>query len=309
MHSLSSNEAAGERGVRYSIVILTWMRDQTLRATLARLKAALGGRDDVEIVLVDNNADAIDRAAFLAEFAAGCVVRTAFNKGVSARNDGMAVARGDILVLLDDDVLPQTDDFLDRFGETFDAYPDIGLISVRKLDAKTMTQLRECIPHSRKDVDPTAPFCTFRFVGGLIALRRAVYAQVGGFSPEFFFGGEEREYSFRIIDAGWKMYYRPDIIALETNDPGGRRPLIELTTETTANYHIIAYLYKPFWPLALSLVLYPIYSFLKERGQMRLLSSYAKFIAWLRRPDRTRRRPLGRLALAYIRACGGSIWR
>ncbi len=34
-----------------------------------------------------------------------------------------------------------------------------------------------------------------------------------------------------------------------------------------------------------------------------------RFIAWLGRAERPRRRPLPAAAIAYIRACGGAVWR
>ena len=91
--------------VKLSIVILTFARDETLKATLAHLRGKLGRREDIEIVLVDNNTDSLDRTELLSAFPVVQVVKTMINKGVSARNDGMAAARGAYIALLDDDVL------------------------------------------------------------------------------------------------------------------------------------------------------------------------------------------------------------
>jgi GT2 family glycosyltransferase len=298
-----------EAAIRYSIVILTWMRDDALPATLGRLKAAMGERADAEVVLVDNNADDRDRGDFLQDFPFRQVVKIGRNKGVSSRNDGMDAARGEIVIVLDDDVLVQTEGFLDLFGEVFDAHPDVGVVNVRKLDAKTMSQLPECIPHSRKGVDATKPFFTFRFIGGLVAMRRSMHRELGGFSTEIFFGAEEREYSFRIIQAGWKIYYQPEIVAIETNDAGGRRSHQELMTETLSNMYIIAYLYRPMGAMIANFIVYTPFAWLKERGRLYPFQAFGRFLTWWRRPDRSRRRPLDRRALAYIRSCGGATWR
>lgn len=295
--------------LRYSVVILTYARDVALKTTLDRLEKAVGGRRDVEVILVDNNIDGADRTGFLKPFAFGQLVTTGENKGVSARNDGMAVARGEIIALLDDDVLLETPDFLDRFGEIFDARPDVGVVNVRKLDGKTMTLLAECVPHTRKSIDTSRPFLTFRFIGGLVGLRRTVYQQLGGFSPDFFYGAEEREYSYRIIKAGWKIYFCPNIVAIETNDMGGRKPRAHLSTEVLLNTYVIAYLHKP-WPAAvIDVTLFTTLLFFKERGQIDVPYAIRRFFAWLKLPGRARRDPMDKRALGYIRECGGATWR
>ena len=295
--------------IRYSIVILTYARDTPLQLTLSNLKSMLGEHEDTEIVLVDNNSDDRDRSEFLHGFLHQQVIKTGRNKGVSGRNDGMDAARGDIIALLDDDVLVRTDDFLEEFRAVFDNHPDVGVVNVRKLDGKTMLQLPECIPHTDKHVDTSKPFFTFRFVGGLVGMRRSMHRELGGFSSEFFYGAEEREYSYRIIKAGWKIYYSPNVIAVETNDQGGRRNRTALMTDTLANTYIIAYLHKPILAFAIDLVLFTIFLCWKERGRVDLILAMSKFGAWKRSANRARRRPLDADALAYIRACGGATWR
>ena len=295
--------------VRMSIVILTYARDETLKATLARLLAKLGPRPDVEVVLVDNNTDALDRAGMLSGFANFQVVKTLTNKGVSARNDGMAVAHGEVIALLDDDVLVESGDFLDRFAAVFDANPEVGVIMAKKLDVKTMTQLPECIPHTRKDVDVNQPFLTFRFLGGLVGVRRRMFRQVGGFSPEFFFGLEEHEYSFRIVQGGWKVMYIPDVVSVETNASGGRTNRYDAQTDLLCNRYMIAYLHMPFFSMLINQVLFTGYLYMKERGQISIVRAVRNYLRWLGKPDRARRRPIDRRAQNYIRACGGVTWR
>ncbi|CAN5367295.1 N/A [soil metagenome] len=293
----------------FSVVILTYARDTALQTTLASLRNAIGDRQDVEVVLVDNNVDTIDRASFLTDFAHSRYVRTGANKGVSGRNDGMAVAKGEILVLLDDDVLIESHDLFDKFSAAFTSEPRVGVVNARKLDSKTMSLLPEFIPHTRKDVDTTRPFLTFRFVGGLVALRRALYQDVGGFSPEFFYGLEEREYSYRIIKAGWKILYQPDIVAIETTDEGGRASRIDQRTETLSNRYIISYLHTPMAPMIANFVLFTLFLVIKEGGRVNVGRALGKFSTWLKKPGRPARRPIDRHAQAYIRACGGAIWR
>ena len=292
-----------------SIVILTYARDETLKATLAHLKQKLGERQDVEIVLVDNNPDTQDRSPLLAAFPTWQVVKSGANKGVSARNDGMEIARGAVIALLDDDVLVETADFLDRFQADFAANPDVGLIVARKLDAKTMTLLPECIPHTRKTIDATKMFLTFRFTGGLVGVRKAMFQDVGGFSPEFFFGQEEYDYSYRIIKKYWNILYDPDIVAIETNAAGGRSDERSVQTDVLRNRYMIAYLHMPFVAMVAHVLFFTAYLYVKKRGRMSVTRAVGNYVTWLAKPGRDKRQPMDRRTQNYIRACGGAVWR
>lgn len=295
--------------IRCSVVILTFARDETLKATLERLRSKIGWREDVEIVLVDNNLDAVDRTALLTDFPVVKVVKTGANKGVSARNDGMAVARGEVIALLDDDVLIESADFLERFTAVFEANPEVGVIMAKKLDGKTMTLLPECIPHTRKDVDVSQPFLTFRFLGGLVGIRRSMFRQIGGFSPEFFFGLEEHEYSYRIVKSGWKVMFIPDVVSIETNASGGRTNRFDAQTDLLCNRYMIAYLHMPFISMIINQILFTGFLFMKERGQIDVGRAIRNYARWLHAPGRAPRRPIDRRAQDYIRACGGVTWR
>jgi hypothetical protein len=49
------------------------------------------------------------------------------------------------------------------------------------------------------------------FLGGACALRREAYDSVGGYFTELFYGHEELELSWRLIDAGWMIEYLDDV--------------------------------------------------------------------------------------------------
>jgi GT2 family glycosyltransferase len=300
---------AGPPVIVFSLVILTYARDEVLRQCLDAIARGLGdSRRDYEVVLVDNNVDAVDRGAWLARFPASQYVRMAENRGVVARNDGMDLARGEILIVLDDDVIVQTEGFVDRFAERFAADPQLGVVTVRKLDHRTQTVRLDAIPHTRKTIDTTRPFPTFRFIGGCVAFRARLHREVGGFSPEFFWGLEEIEYSYRVLEAGWRILYVPDVVVVELEHPAGRRPRREIETQVLTNKFIMSYIHMPFPHVLVNFVGYPLHYRLSG-GRASVTGAMAAFLRWLRRSDRPVRRPIGRNARAYIKACGGHLWR
>lgn len=294
---------------RFSIVILTYARDPILAQVLERLAPMLAGRDDYELIVVDNNADEGARAAMLAPFATARLLRSGTNKGVIARNDGFDAARGEIIVLLDDDVFVETPDFLDRFAARFDADDSLGAVTIRKHVRGDTRRRVDLIPHTDKGVDLSRPFHTFRFVGGCVGFRAATIRAVGGFLPDFFYGLEEIELSYRIIDGGWTILYDPEISAEELEHPAGRRPKKAVQTDRLANKYIISFLRMPFPHILLNYALFTPYLVFFAGGEVSVPGALAQFGRWLRKPGRLARKPISAAAARYIRDCGGSVWR
>lgn len=295
--------------IRFSVVVLTFARDQILADTLRRLHDCLGQRDDYEVVLVDNNAERGTRETLLDPFAHRQYLFSGFNKGVHARNDGFDAARGEIIVLLDDDVLVETPEMLDLFAARFDEDDRLGAITVRKHVRGETRRRVDLIPHTRKDVDLTQPFLTFRFVGGCVAFRTACLREVGGFLPDFFYGLEEIELSYRIIDAGWRIRYDPAISCEELEHPAGRDAKKRVQTQRLANKYIISYLRMPFPEVLVNAALFTPYLLMRQRGQASVTGAVRKFLDWRKRDNRPHRKAISRETAAYIRECGGSVWK
>ena len=295
--------------IRFSVVVLTYARDAILADTLARLAECLGAREDYEVILVDNNPTRDDREALLTRFAHRQYLFSGGNKGVHARNDGFDAARGAYIVLLDDDVLVETPAMLDLFAARFAEDDRLGAITVRKHVRGETRRRVDLIPHTRKDVDLASTFLTFRFVGGCVAFRTACLREVGGFLPDFFYGLEEIELSYRIIDAGWRIRYDPSVACEELEHPAGRDARKRVQTQRLANKYIISYLRMPFPEVLVNAALFTPYLLLRQRGQASVAGAVRQFLAWRRRPDRPPRKAISRDTAAYIRACGGSVWR
>ncbi|GGO97052.1 hypothetical protein GCM10011329_25000 [Stakelama pacifica] len=305
----NSENSAMAGAPRFSIVVLTYARDFLLEEVLGRLKDHDGGRQDYEVLLVDNNVDAADRQRLLDQFPSARYFGDGINRGVSARNIGIDAARGDYVLVVDDDVLMETPDYLTRFERYFEAEPKLGCISTRKRVRGETRRRVDLIPHTRKDVDLEDSFLTFRFVGGCVGFRRETLHQVGGFYPEFFYGIEEIELAFRIIDGGWKIRYVPDIRVEELEHPAGRKPKRQSQTDRLSNKYIMTWMHMPFPENVLNYVLFTPYLFYRVKGEVSVGKAAMRFLSWLRRDDRPKRKPLSAAAQAYIRECGGSLWR
>ena len=131
----------------------------------------------------------------------------------AARNVGARHASGDVLAFVDADVCAHPD-ALRRFAELFDTQPDVGAAfgayDTRPTAPGFISQYRNLYHryvHLRGAGDAET------FWAGCGAVRRDVFAEVGGFDIERFPRPqiEDIELGYRIRDAGWRIVLDPRI--------------------------------------------------------------------------------------------------
>lgn len=207
-----------------SIVIASYNRSDMLYETLNTLLDQLAFQppmQDLEILIIDNNST--DHTACVAnEFVARdnrirYVHET--RQGLShARNRGIAEARGDILVFLDDDVEVETG-WLQALIQPLQIDESIGVVGGRVLPYGQPTPA--WIPKKYYwivgiiDYGTTPKFVNYA-PGGNMALRKSLFDELDGFDPSLgrngglSLGGEEVELQRRIMQKGFKIYYSPE---------------------------------------------------------------------------------------------------
>lgn len=176
----------------------------------------------VEVIVVDNGADEPTRTAIASLPQAVRVVRTSRNRGfASGCNAGLAVARGDLLVLLNDDAEVDPG-WLLAADEVFRADARIAIVGARVLswDRETLEHAggffyprwgltghrgegeKDCGQYDRlEDVDYV--------MGAALALRRSVYERLGPLEPSYFMYYEEVEYCLSARRLGLRVCYVP----------------------------------------------------------------------------------------------------
>lgn len=205
---------------RASIVIPVYGQ---LAHTLACLRAlaAHPPRAATEVIVVDD-ASPDDTPAVLPRIGGLRYHRRAANGGfIAACNDGAALARGDVLVLLNNDTVPQPG-WLDALLDTFDAEPDAGLVGAQLLypdgrlqeaggvvfrDGSAWNYGRFGSP-----ADPRHAYLRDAdyVSGAAIAIPRALFAAVGGFDPHYapaYY--EDTDLAFAVRAAGRRVLYQP----------------------------------------------------------------------------------------------------
>lgn len=203
-----------------SIVILTWNRRESLRELLDGLLVLAPVVRD--IIVVDNHS-----ADGTAEMVVDCYpgyrcFRTETNEGVSARNHGVRLAGGSVVITLDDDLLGLTREHLAWIEAEFARRPTLGALNVHVVDYFTQ---RTCNwVHHRPATDDGGRFGTYEITEGAVAVRREAFLQVCGYCPEFFISHEGPDLAYRLMNAGYDVEYDGRVTLLHKHSAGARDP-------------------------------------------------------------------------------------
>lgn len=139
------------------------------------------------------------------------LVRLPANLGAAARNAGVAAARGELVVTLDNDVLLETPDAVERLREAFARHPRAAVVSFTVLGPDGRLSRRDwCHP---RDPDRWAgtEFPTFCVLEGASACRRQAFLAVGGYWPPLFIGHEGWDLGLRLLAAGHELIHSPAV--------------------------------------------------------------------------------------------------
>ncbi|MEM9513425.1 MAG: glycosyltransferase family 2 protein [Actinomycetota bacterium] len=168
----------------------------------AELAAAIGSIGDGRAIVVLNDSDGQVVGA------AAAIVRPGRNLGVPAGRDvGLRTATSEIVGFLDDDAAIVSGG--DSIAHHFALDPTLGAVALRIVDEQGSTSRRHVPRVGQRSADASGEVATF--LGGAAAIRRSAYDQVGGYFTDLFYGHEELELSWRLIDAGWRIRYLADV--------------------------------------------------------------------------------------------------
>ena len=220
-----------------SVLICTYNRARLLEQTLAALSAAASPPDcEVDVVVIDNNStdettSVIARAAQHSRWPIRSALERSQGKSF-ALNRGLTLARGDVLALTDDDVLP-ADDWLVRMVDRFRT-PDIVFVFGKVLPRWEVPPPPELLTTVARDIwgplalvdygDDVVRYDAESFgvrrlpIGANLAIRRDAIERVGGWRTDLgkvdnsLIAGEDHELCVRLYRAGlYSGIYDPDV--------------------------------------------------------------------------------------------------
>lgn len=188
-----------------SVCILSRRRPARLRALLVTV-AAQGERPLEVIVLANGCADTA--ALVRGEFPDVRLVEEPENLGcVRGRNRLAALARGDLLLFLDDDGEIRASDTIERLVDAIAADPRVGVVSMALYNAASDE------PTGWRRTLGLLPFACYHasFAGGASLVRREAFLAAGGYDEAFAGFGEEFDLTVRLYATGWAVLHFPDV--------------------------------------------------------------------------------------------------
>jgi len=208
-----------------SVLIATRNRNDLLMRCLE----SVAGQDDppFEILVLDDASDAADVCACVeSRFKEGNIIcaRSDHQLGVGgARNRLMRQARGEYLVLLDDDAYFDDSRCLTGVVECFEQNPEVAAIALRIVESEG-PPVRGLFPFSRRIVarQPemlhTRRPCAY-YLGAGHALRRSAAEEAGHYHEGSRWHHQDVDLSYRLIKLGYRLLYAGDLVVRHSAAP------------------------------------------------------------------------------------------
>ena len=233
------------------------------------------------------------------------------NLGVArGRNYALQKSTAPILIMLDDDAVLQNKDCLVNLVkefETSNTERPKAIVSFKVLYYDTLKMQINALPHKRfKKYQHKSFFETYYYAGGAHAIKREVIENIGFYPEDFFYGMEEYDLSYRILNAGYSIVYSDKIVMLHKESPYGRNTKQEKLKMMWVNKTKVAYRYLPkiyfyttafMWSLQfLRKTSFGLNNFLKGWKEISKIHATEK------------RNPISKSTLHYLRKLKARLW-
>lgn len=215
--------------VRASVVVVTFNHRRIVPACLDALRATIGPTD--EVIVVDNASSDGTAGLVASHYPWVRLVCSPENGGYGAANNlGVAVSRGEYIVFLNPDTVPQPG-WLDSLLAVL--APDAGILATPKILLASETDRIDTFGNDvhisglttcRGWSEPAGAYVQAEEVsavsGACFALPRRLFLRLGGFDARLFLYFEDTELSLRARLAGCRCVAVPDARVLHDHRPG-----------------------------------------------------------------------------------------
>jgi len=219
-----------------SVIIVSFnVRDFLKQCLLSVYKASVN--IDCEIFVIDNNSTDGSCELVEQEFPQVILIKNKVNNGFStANNQALKQTKSRFILLLNPDTLVKDDTFA-RSINFMNNHPDAGAMGVRMIngEGRFLPESKRALPTLKtaffkafgfSSLFPESQFFNRYYLpdidsfetsraeiisGAFMFLRREVLFRAGLLDEDFFMYGEDIDLSYRLLQAGYKNYYFPEI--------------------------------------------------------------------------------------------------
>jgi GT2 family glycosyltransferase len=233
-----------------SIVMLSWNAPEFTVKALDSIRAHTA--EPYEVIIVDNGSGP-DTLAALAKIDDPHVriVYNGKNRGFAGgNNDGIAHARGDFVILLNNDVIV-TPGWADSLVDAFRRIPGLGIAAPRSNLVVGTQQVDDASYRDESDMLAYAlerrrayrgkGYITDRAIGFCWCLSREVLEQIGALDEGFAFGNfEDDDYCMRVRAAGYLIYVCNDVFIHHFGSRSFAANKVDYTATIETNWKIFS---------------------------------------------------------------------
>jgi GT2 family glycosyltransferase len=290
---------------KIAIIIITYNRPADMLALAMNIEKLSSKKELLEeVIIVNNNStesyDAVK--SFIQENPSTPFkyIESKENLGVSrGRNFAIDQSKAPILVLIDDDAEFQDTDALKRINEAVIENPLAGILAMKILYFQNSQFQLNAFPHKsfekRKHLQS---FETYYFAGcGNIIVKEA-FDIAGPFPTDFFYGMEEYDLSYRILDAGYTIKYIADIVLLHKESPEGRQTKSDKLRGMWVNKTKVAWRYLPMPCYFTTAIMWSIFFLLNSKFD--LIGFIIGWLAIVTIPFKEKRNKVSKLSQEYL---------
>jgi GT2 family glycosyltransferase len=290
---------------KIAIIIITYNRPADMLALAMNIEKLSSKKELLEeVIIVNNNStesyDAVK--SFIQENPSTPfkLIESKENLGVSrGRNFAIEQSKAPILVLIDDDAEFQDTDALKRINEAVIENPHAGILAMKILYFQNSQFQLNAFPHKsfekRKHLQS---FETYYFAGcGNIIVKEA-FDIAGPFPTDFFYGMEEYDLSYRILDAGYTIKYIANIVLLHKESPEGRQTKSDKLRGMWVNKTKVAWRYLPMPCYFTTAIMWSMFFLLNSKFD--LIGFINGWLAIVTIPFKEKRNKVSKLSEEYL---------
>lgn len=262
--------------VKVSTIIVNWNTRNILRDCLSSI---FEQTQDIEheVIVVDNTSTDGSVEMIKSEFPSVTLIENKVNRGfAAANNQGIAIAKGQYLLLLNSDTVV-LDNAIAKAFSFADSHPECGIVGCRVLNPDRTLQptcfmfpsilnmllstsyLYKLFPKNKffgrermswwdrsnvRNVDVVT--------GCFMLVRRKALEQIGSMDGRFFMYGEETDWCYRFKEAGWKVMYTPSAEIIHLGGQSSKKVMEQMSLELRGSILQFMKKHQPRWEYALA---------------------------------------------------------
>lgn len=290
-----------------SVIIITYKRLAVLQESMSLLLEEKNEYE--EIILVDNHSE--DGTYEYGTELAAKEEKVQFyslsqNLGVAGgRNYAAKKAKGDILIFLDDDAVFASKGNFSKILHKMEEEEAVGVLAFQITNFYTKRMRTEEIPFTDKNLDMEQERLTSTYIGAGHAIRKEIFEKCGLYPEDYFYGVEELDLSFRVINAGYTILYFPAVKVLHKQVLTGRVTNQEKWVMSYRNRMITAYRYLSWkYRLVLGMVLFAKIMILSRS----ITAPLTGFLRYCKDKKDVEMCKVSKETIAYMKANYGRLW-